>query len=95
MSTITMSPAPATGARNRRRAGRRGSVGVARQVQQQRRGYAAAVLRALARAHRGRPTAQVQRALTDALKPLGVGLSTAALHDLATRITAGEPVVLP
>ncbi len=93
MSTITMTPAAAAG--NPRQAGRRGSVGVARQIQQQRRGYAAAVLRALARAHRGRPTAQVQRALTDALKPLGVGLSTAALHDLATRITAGEPVVLP
>jgi hypothetical protein len=34
---------------------------MSREVQQQRRGYAQAVLRALARSHLGRPTAQVQR----------------------------------
>lgn len=67
---------------------------VSRQIAQQRRGYAGAVLRALARAHRGRPTAVVQRALKDALRPLGVRLSTAELHELAADISAGKPVAL-
>jgi hypothetical protein len=72
---------------------RRASIG--RQVKQQRRGYAEAVLRALARSHRGRPSAHVQRVLRDSLSPLGVRLSPAALHDLATGIAAGRPVELP
>ena len=67
----------------------------ARQVALQRRGYAAAVLRALARNQRGRTTAQVQRMLRDSLTPLGLRLSPAALHQLATDIAAGRPVELP
>jgi hypothetical protein len=68
---------------------------MSRQVKQQRRGYAQAVLRALARSQRGRPTAQVQRMLRDSLSPLGVRLSPAALHELAADIAAGRPVELP
>ena len=64
------------------------------QAKQQRRGYAQAVLRALARSQRGRPTAQVQRVLRDTLPPLGVRLSPTALRDLAG-IAAGRPVELP
>ena len=73
----------------------RRSVTVRGQIAQQRRGYAGAVLRALARTHRGRPAAGVQRVLKDALTPLGVRLSTAALHELAVDISAGRPVALP
>ena len=51
---------------------------ISRQVKQQRRGYAQAVLRALARSQQGRPTPQVQRVLRDALSPLGVRVSPAA-----------------
>jgi hypothetical protein len=40
---------------------------MSRQVNQQRRGYAQAVLGALARSQRGRPTPQIQRVLRDAL----------------------------
>jgi hypothetical protein len=68
---------------------------MSRQVKQQRRGYAQAVLRALARSQRGRPTAQVQRVLRDSLSPLGVRLSPTALRDLAAGIAAGRPVELP
>jgi hypothetical protein len=68
---------------------------ISRQVQQQRRGYAQAVLRALARSQRGRPTPQVQRVLRDALSPLGVRLSPAVLQELAAGIAAGRPVELP
>jgi hypothetical protein len=68
---------------------------ISRQVKQQRRGYAQAVLRALARSQRGRPTPQVQRVLRDALSPLGVRLSPAALQELAAGIAAGRPVELP
>jgi hypothetical protein len=93
MGTTIVSAATGRGARQRSRP--RGSGGVAGQIKDQRRGYARAVLRALARAYQGRPTAQVQRVLKDAFKPLGVRLSTAALHDLATKISAGEPVTLP
>ena len=49
----------------------------------------------LARSQRGRPTAQVRRVLADALPPLGVRLTPAALHELASNITAGRPVTLP
>ena len=52
-----------------------GTVQAARQVALQRRGYAAAVLRALARNQRGRTTAQIQRTLRDSLTPLGLRLS--------------------
>jgi len=68
---------------------------VSRQIAQQRRGYAGAVLRALARTHRGRPAAVVQRILKEALTPLGVRLSHAELHELAAGISAGMPVALP
>ena len=67
----------------------------ARQVALQRRGYAAAVLRALARHQRGRTTAQIQRTVRDSLTPLELRLSPAALHQLATDIAAGRPVELP
>ena len=67
---------------------------VARQITDQRRGYARAVLQALARTQHGRPTAQVQRVLRESLTPLGVRLSTARLHQLATDIAAGRPVEL-
>ncbi len=75
------------------RGGRAGSV--AAQVKEQRRGYARAVVRSLARAHRGQPVAQVQRVLRSALTPLGVRLSSAALRELAVGIAAGTPVELP
>lgn len=54
-----------------------------------------AVLRALARSQRGRPTPQIQRVLRDALSPLGVRLSPAVLQELAAGIAAGRPVELP
>ncbi|HZM66588.1 MAG TPA: hypothetical protein VFC16_09850 [Nakamurella sp.] len=93
MTTTTVS-AP-TGCGGLQRSRPRGSGSIADQIKDQRRGYARAVLRALARTYQGRPTAQVQRVLKDAFKPLGVYLSAAALRDLATRISAGEPVTLP
>jgi hypothetical protein len=71
------------------------SISVARQVKLQRRGYAAAVLRTLARTHRDRPIAQVQAALRASLTPLGVRLTPAVLRALATDIAAGRPVALP
>jgi hypothetical protein len=43
----------------------------------------------------GRPPAQVHRVLRDALRPLGLRLSAAALHKLARGIAAGQPVELP
>jgi len=71
------------------------SDSASRQIAQQRRGYAGAVLRALARTHQGRPVAVVQRVLREALTSLGVRLSGAELHDLAAGISAGKPVALP
>lgn len=70
-------------------------AGMARQVKQQRRGYAHAVLRGLARSQRGQPTARIQRVLRDSLIPLGVRLTPAALRELAAGIAAGRPVELP
>jgi hypothetical protein len=70
-------------------------IGVARQVRQQRRGYATAVLRSLARAHRGRPVTQIQATLRSSLTPLGVRLTPARLRELAVDIAAGRPVELP
>ncbi len=71
------------------------SGSIAAQVKEQRRNYARAVLRSLARAHHGRPVALVQRQLRSALAPLGVRLSPAALRELASGIAAGTPVELP
>jgi hypothetical protein len=70
-------------------------AGVARQIKEQRRGYARAVLRAVARSHQGRPAAGIQRAIKQALVPLGVRLSPAQLRELATNIEAGRPAELP
>lgn len=67
---------------------------VAFKVRQQRRLYARAVLRSLARTPQRRPTAQVQRVLREALTPIGVRLPAATLHQLAADITAGRPVDL-
>jgi len=67
---------------------------VARRIKDQRRGYARAVLRTLARTQQHRPTAQVQRLLRDTLTPLGVRLPAATLQQLASDITAGRPVDL-
>ncbi len=71
------------------------AVSVAAQVKEQRRNYARAVVRSLARVHRGQPAAQVQRQLRSALTPLGVRLSPAAIRELAAGIAAGTPVELP
>ena len=70
-------------------------ISVARQVKQQRRGYAAAVLRTLARTHRGRPAIQIHATLRSSLAPLGVRLTPARLRELAADIAAGRPVELP
>ena len=70
-------------------------ISVARQVKQQRRGYAAAVLRTLARTHRGRPATQIHATLRGSLAPLGVRLTPATLRELAADIAAGRPVELP
>ena len=67
---------------------------LARQVNRQRGRYAGAVLRSLARSQQGRPTAHIQHLLRNSLTPLGVRLSSAKLHQLATDITAGRPVAL-
>ena len=70
-------------------------ISVARQVRQQRRGYAAAVLRTLARTHQGRPATQIHATLRSSLAPLGVRLTPATLRELAADIAAGRPVELP
>jgi hypothetical protein len=67
---------------------------IARQVNHQRSRYAGAVLRSLARSQQGRPTGQIQHLLRNSLTPLGVRLSSATLHQLATDIAAGRPVAL-
>jgi hypothetical protein len=82
-------------ARGGARAGTGGAGSVAVQVREQRRNYARAVVRSLARLHRGQPVAQVQRQLRSALTPLGVRLSPVALRELAAGISAGTPVELP
>jgi hypothetical protein len=69
---------------------------VARQVKQQRRGYATAVLCApWPRTHRGRPATQIHATLRSSLAPLGVRLTPATLRELAADIAAGRPVELP
>lgn len=85
-------PTATTAARTTRAPAR---LSVARQVRQQRRGYATAVLRALARNNQGRPVAQIQATLRASLTPLGVRLPPAALRALAADITRGRPVELP
>lgn len=70
-------------------------VSAARQVREQRRAYARAVLRSLARSHTGRPAAQIQQVLRSAFRPLGVRVPPAALQELARNIAAGRPVELP
>jgi hypothetical protein len=70
-------------------------ISVARQVKQQRRGYATAVLRTLARTHQGRPATQIHATLRSSLAPLGVRLTPATLRELAADIAAGRPVELP
>jgi hypothetical protein len=73
----------------------RSKAAIARHVKEQRRGYAGAVLAALARSMRGRPTAQIRRLVKDSLRPLGVQLSTARWQAMAKAIAAGQPVQLP
>lgn len=73
----------------------RSRAAVARQVREQRSGYAVAVLAALARSMRARPAAQIRRLLKDSLQPLGVRLSTVQWQAMANAITAGQPVQLP
>jgi hypothetical protein len=70
-------------------------ISVARQVKQQRRGYAPAVLRTLARTHPGRPATHIHATLRSSLAPLGVRLTPARLRELAADIAAGRPVELP
>jgi hypothetical protein len=70
-------------------------MNASRQVREQRKGYARAVLQGLARTYRGRPATQVQKVLSQAMGPLGVRLSPAALRELAGHIEAGRPVELP
>jgi hypothetical protein len=74
---------------------RRGQATVARQITEQRRGYARAVLKSLGRTYRGRPAAGVIPILRQALAPLGVRLSLVQLRELARHIEAGRPVELP
>jgi hypothetical protein len=96
-TTATMSTAMTPAARSRPtpRRPKPARISVARQVQQQRRGYATAVLRTLARTHRGRPTTQIHATLRRSLAPLGVRLTPAGLRELAADIAAGRPVELP
>ncbi len=67
---------------------------VASQIKQQRRVYARAVLRSLARTQQRQPTGQVHRVVREALTSLGIRLPAATLHQLAADITAGRPVDL-
>jgi hypothetical protein len=96
-TTATMSTAMTPAARSRPtpRRPKPARISVARQVKLQRRGYATAVLRTLARTHRGRPTTQIHATLRSSLAPLGVRLTPTALRELAADIAAGRPVELP
>ena len=96
-SATTTPPAtpPAPGRRPAPPPRRPARISVARQVQQQRRGYATAVLRTLARTHRGRPATQIHATLRSSLAPLGVRRTPAGLRELAADIAAGRPVELP
>ncbi len=68
---------------------------LARTVKEQRRGYARAVLAALARSLQGRPTPQIRRIVKTSLQPLGVRLATVELQAIAKGISAGHSVQLP
>ena len=93
-TSLTRMPVTAAPARAAR-AGTARTRSVAAQVKEQRRNYARAVVRSLARVLHGQPVALVQRQLRSALTPLGVRLSPAALRELAVGIAAGTPVELP
>ncbi len=67
---------------------------MASQIKRQRRIYARAVLKALARTQQGQPTVQVQRVLRQALHPSGRAPPRRTLHQLAADIPAGRPVDL-
>lgn len=67
---------------------------VARQINQQRRRYAHAVLQSLARSQQHQPLPHIERCLRAALNPLGVRLPATAIHRLALDIAAGRPVTL-
>jgi hypothetical protein len=94
-AATTASTTPAAGPRPTPPRPKPARISVARQVRQQRRGYATAVLRTLARTHRGRPATQIHATLRTSLVPLGVYLSPAARRELAADIAAGRPVELP
>ena len=64
-------------------------------AKQQRRGYAAAVLRTLARTHWGRPASQIHATLRSTLAPPGMRLTPATLRELAADIAASRPFELP
>jgi hypothetical protein len=74
---------------------RQGRASVARQVKEQRRGYARAVLQGIARTYRGRPVSQIQKVLQHSLGPLGVRLSPLQAREIAEHIGDGWPVELP
>lgn len=82
---------PARGSRT----GTGGASSVAAQPRERHRNYARAVVRSLARLHRGQPVAQVQPHLRSALTPLGVRLSPVALREPAAGISAGTPSRAP
>jgi hypothetical protein len=94
-TTTSTAMTPATRPRPSPPRPRHARISVARQVKQQRRGYATAVLRTLARTHRGRPATQIHATLRSSLAPLGVRLTPARLRELAADIAAGRPVELP
>ena len=64
-------------------------------MNQQRRRYATAVLRTLARTHQGRPATQIHATLRSTLAPMGVRLTPATLCQLAADIAAGRALELP
>lgn len=89
-------PATATAASGGTRTGGTAANTAARKaVAAQRRGYAAAVVRGLARSHRGRTVAEIEAVLRASLPPLGVRLSVAARRELALAIAHGRPAALP
>jgi hypothetical protein len=98
LATRAIPPAtasPRAAAATPRPRGHRGQATVARQIKDQRRGYARAVLQSLGRTYRGRPATGVIPILRQSLVPLGVRLSLAQLRELARHIEAGRPVELP
>jgi hypothetical protein len=94
-ATTPTTTTPAVGPRRTPSGPKPARISVARQVKQQRRGFATAVLRTLARTHRGRTVNQIHATLRSSLAPLGVRLTPARLRELAADIAAGRPVELP